>query len=84
MPRRPAIFAPVSLAPSSALANPDYWGDPRYDGACSVNEAAKLLGVSRAMIYRLKDRGEIVPVIIGEHMKFSRRQLREYLARKAK
>ena len=50
------------------------------DGLCRVNEAAKFLGISRSMIYKLMEDGSLVYVRIGTGRRVPRQALRELAA----
>jgi excisionase family DNA binding protein len=47
----------------------------------SVNEVADLLGISRPTVYALIHRGELVPIRVGERLRFEPADVRAYLER---
>ena len=47
----------------------------------SINEVVAILGVSRTTVYALIDRGELVPIRVGERARFDPTDLRGYLER---
>jgi excisionase family DNA binding protein len=57
---------------------------PADDGArlaplLSINAVAELLGVSRASVYTLIHRGELIPIRVGERVRFDPADVRAYL-----
>lgn len=48
--------------------------------AVSVNEAARLLGVSRDLVYDLVARGELPAIRLGRRLVVARRSIQELLA----
>jgi excisionase family DNA binding protein len=51
------------------------------EGLVSVNDAAKLTGLSRATIYRLMDHGELAWAKLGGARRIPRKSIREYVQR---
>jgi excisionase family DNA binding protein len=47
----------------------------------SINEVAELLGISRPTVYALIRRGELVPIRVGERIRFDPADIRAYLER---
>ena len=47
----------------------------------SVDDVASLLSVSRKTVYRLTQRGELVPSRVGERLRFRPNEIDEYLER---
>jgi excisionase family DNA binding protein len=47
----------------------------------SINEVARLLGVSRATVYELMRDGSLVPIRVGERARFEPADVRAYLDR---
>ena len=47
--------------------------------AFTVEEAAELLGLSRAQLYRLIDRGDLKSVTIGRSRRITRNQLDQFI-----
>lgn len=50
------------------------------DGAVSVDEACKLLGIKRTMLYRLMGDNEITYALIGKRRVIPRRAIQDFLA----
>lgn len=55
-------------------------GTPPERLAVSVNEAARLLGVSRDLVYDLVARGELPAIRLGRRLVVARRSLQNLLA----
>jgi excisionase family DNA binding protein len=47
----------------------------------SINEVAELLGISRPTVYALIRRGGLVPIRVGERIRFDPADIRAYLER---
>jgi excisionase family DNA binding protein len=47
----------------------------------SINEVAELLGISRPTVYALIRRGELIPIRVGERLRFDPADVRNYLDR---
>jgi excisionase family DNA binding protein len=47
----------------------------------SINEVARLLGISRATVYELMRDGALVPIRVGERARFEPADIRAYLDR---
>jgi excisionase family DNA binding protein len=47
----------------------------------SINEVAELLGISRPTVYALIRRGELIPIRVGERLRFEKADVRDYLER---
>lgn len=47
----------------------------------SVNEVARLLGISRDSVYRMTRRGELRPYRVGERLRFGADEIAELLER---
>jgi excisionase family DNA binding protein len=47
----------------------------------SMNEMAHLLGISRKTLYALIRRGDLVPIRVGERLRFEPAEVRSYLER---
>lgn len=58
-------------------------GEPPERLAVSVNEAARLLGISRDLAYDLVARGEIPAIRLGRRLVVARRALQHLLAGQA-
>jgi excisionase family DNA binding protein len=50
----------------------------------SIHELAELLGISRPTVYALVRRGQLVPIRVGERMRFDPADVRAYLERNRK
>lgn len=48
----------------------------------TINEVAKVLRVSRAMVYTLIEQGELNPIIVGERKRFDERDVKAYLEKR--
>ena len=47
----------------------------------TVNECARLLGISRDSVYRMVKRGDLVPYRVGERLRFRPEDLNAFLER---
>jgi excisionase family DNA binding protein len=47
----------------------------------SINSVAAYLGISRAMVYNLISKGDLVPIRVGERVRFDPADVRDYLER---
>ncbi len=59
---------------------PELYGGAWMEPLLSINDVARLLGVSRGTVYALIRRGEINPLRVGERARFSLGEIRRYLA----
>jgi excisionase family DNA binding protein len=47
----------------------------------SINQVARLLGISRKTLYALIRRGDLLPIRVGERLRFDQADIRAYLER---
>jgi excisionase family DNA binding protein len=55
--------------------------DDGLDPLLSINDLAGLLGISRASVYTLIHSGELVPIRVGERIRFEPADVRAYIER---
>jgi excisionase family DNA binding protein len=53
----------------------------RLEHLLTIDEVARLLGVSRGSVYGLVRRGELTPIRVGERARFEPSNIRGYLER---
>jgi excisionase family DNA binding protein len=53
----------------------------RLERLLSINEVAATLGISRATVYRLVSAGDLAPIRVGAHARFSPADIRAYIDR---
>ena len=54
---------------------------PALEPLLTINAACDVLAVSRNTLYRLVDRGELLPTRVGERLRFRPDDVRAYLER---
>jgi excisionase family DNA binding protein len=62
------------------VGTPAYESD-RLERLLTIDEVARLLGISRGSVYGLVRRGELTPIRVGERARFEPWNVRGYLER---
>ena len=65
---------------SAHLETPEYVGD-RIEKLLTIDDVARVLGISRGSVYRLMRSGELLAIRIGERARFEPTDVRAYLER---